>query len=92
MVLDEDGAVAVVCGMTGLTLWEVGAKWQPVKDMRLLQEEEGRAQFLFLLDDPESEGNLLRIVSFPGVCACKRDTDRECTHMLLLIAYPHSSS
>lgn len=77
MVLNEDGAVAVVCGATGLTLWEADAKWQPVKDMRLLQEEEDRAQFLFLLQDPDSEGSLLRIVSFPGVCACIGESERE---------------
>lgn len=69
LVLDEDGAVTVECGTTGSTLWRAGAKWQPVNDMRLLQEEEDRAQFLFLLNDPDSEGSLLRIVSFPGVCA-----------------------
>lgn len=68
VVLSEDGSVTAVCGVTGLTLWESGVKWQPVKDMRLLQEEKDRAQILFLLKDPESEGNLLRIVSFPGVC------------------------
>lgn len=66
VVLGEDGAVAVLCGATGLTQWEAGDKWQPIKDMRLLQEEEDRAQFLFLLNDPDSEGDLLRVVSFPG--------------------------
>lgn len=39
-------------------------KWQPVKDIKLLQEKKEKAQILVLLKDPESEGNLLRYVSF----------------------------
>lgn len=58
--------MTAVCGMTGLTLWEGDAEGPPILDIKLLQEEEDQAQLLFLLQDHDSGGYLLRIVSFPG--------------------------
>ncbi|XP_063874801.1 kinetochore-associated protein 1-like [Scylla paramamosain] len=66
VVLSKEGTVAVVCGVTGLTLCEEDADRLPILDMKLLQEVEDQAQFLFLLEDPDSGGCLMRIVSFPG--------------------------
>lgn len=66
MVLTEEGSVAGVCGLTGLTLCEVDADGLPILNMKLLEEVEDQAQLLFLLKDPDSDGCLMRIVSFPG--------------------------
>lgn len=66
VVLSKTGAVSAVCGVTGLTIWEESAEGLPILNMKLLQEEEDQAQLLFVLQDQDSGGYLLRIVSFPG--------------------------
>ncbi|KAG0729033.1 Kinetochore-associated protein 1 [Chionoecetes opilio] len=60
VVRGEDHCVSVVCGVTGLTLWEAGGEGRAILDMKLLQEEEETAQVLFLLQDKDSEDCVLR--------------------------------
>ena len=66
MVLSKEGTVAVVCGVTGLTMCEEDAGGLTILNMELLQEVEDQAQFLFLLKDMNSGSCTMRIVSFPG--------------------------
>lgn len=66
MTLSTVGRLAIVCGVTGIMLWEGDEDDPPVLNMTLLQGDEDQNQLLLLLHDPTGDGNLLRIVSFPS--------------------------
>lgn len=66
VVLDTTGKLMVLCGVTGLILWEGAIDDPPISDIALVQGDEHNTQFLLLLRNPDSKGCLLRIVSFPG--------------------------
>ncbi|KAG7167662.1 Kinetochore-associated protein 1-like [Homarus americanus] len=66
VTLDSAGKLTVLCGVTGITVWEVGSDEPPVLDVSLLQGDDHNIQLLLLLRNPDSGGCLLRIVSFPG--------------------------
>ncbi|XP_071532362.1 kinetochore-associated protein 1 [Panulirus ornatus] len=65
VILDTAGKLVVLCGVTGLILWEGAIDAPPILDIMLIQGDENNPQFLLLLKNPNSEGCLLRIVSFP---------------------------
>lgn len=65
VTLDTEGNIMVLCGVTGLTVWESTSELS-VFDMTLLQSDTQSAQFMFVHQSPDSEGCLLRIMSFPG--------------------------
>lgn len=66
MTLSDVGRLGIVCGVTGIMLWEGDEDDPPVLDITLLQGDEDQNQLLLLLHDPNGDGNLLRIVSFPS--------------------------
>ncbi|KAK3873420.1 hypothetical protein Pcinc_021553 [Petrolisthes cinctipes] len=65
VTLSNLGCLGIVCGVTGMMLWEGDEDDPPVLDMTLLQGDEQENQLLLLLHNPSGDGNLLRIVSFP---------------------------
>lgn len=65
VTLNSAGQLEVLCCVTGVTVWENESDDTPILDIAYLHGDEHNAQFLLLLKNPDSDGCLLRITSFP---------------------------
>ncbi|XP_064111432.1 kinetochore-associated protein 1-like [Macrobrachium nipponense] len=66
LTLDGEGKLAVLCGVTGIMLQDEIECEHSVLDIVFLEGDEATAQVLLILKNRESQGCILRIVSFPG--------------------------
>ncbi|XP_064100822.1 uncharacterized protein LOC135211444 [Macrobrachium nipponense] len=66
LTLDGEGKLAVLCGVTGIMLQDEIECEHSVLDIVFLEGDEATAQVLLILKNKESQGCILRIVSFPG--------------------------
>nr|XP_045608733.1 kinetochore-associated protein 1-like [Procambarus clarkii] len=84
VTLDMAGKLAVLCGVTGVTVWEADSDVIPVLDIAYLQGDEQNTQFLLLLKNPNSDGCLLRIVSFPEFLTVYELGVNKCTQLVFI--------